>query len=533
MTHFLVVGSGATGVHFAATVLARGHRVTLLDVGFERPAPVAPDATFQELKDVLDDPELYFLGAHGESVVYPDRLAKPYGFPTSKAYVFRRPGPLGVSERGFHPMLSYARGGLAEAWTGGSYELQDVELEHLGLPVAAMRASYGEVAARIGVGATRDDLTRFSPLTAAYQSPLPLDDHSTLLMERYAAARDRVHAMGARLGRSRVAVLSADLGDRRACDGLGRCLWGCPRDALYAPSHTLRLLRAHPAFTYVPGRIVRQVVTDGGNRATGVLSMALDGSGEERHDADRVVLAAGALATTRIYLETLASRGTPPALEGLMDNPHVMVPFVTPARIGKDVRLDAYQFHLLAMGFTNEDWRGEAHAQITTLKAASVHPVVNSIPLDLRSSLRVFQRIRGALGVANLWLSDERRSSSLARLERSPDGASQLVLEHAASSEEERQVDRMVQRLRRVLSEIGCVAPGFAVKSLPRGSSVHYAGTLPVSSDERAHTTSTDGEVRGFPGLHVVDGSMFRWLPAKNITFSLMANATRIADAIS
>jgi hypothetical protein len=36
-----------------------------------------------------------------------------------------------------------------------------------------------------------------------------------------------------------------------------------------------------------------------------------------------------------------------------------------------------------------------------------------------------------------------------------------------------------------------------------------------------------------FPGAFAVDGSTFRWLPAKNLTLSLMANAVRIAEGIA
>lgn len=534
MTDFLVVGSGATGVHFARTVLDQGHRVTMIDVGHEKPPAPASDATFQQLKDRLDDPETYFLGPRGESVVFPAPTAKPYGFPESKAYVFRRPASFEVEDRGFQPMLSFARGGLAEAWTGGSYELTDAELAWLGFPSTAMRAAYAAVATRIGVGAIADDLQRFSPVTAPYLEPLPLDPHSGALVDRYLRRRDAVNALGAWVGRSRVAVLSRALGDRKACGNLGRCLWGCPNDALYAPSHTLRELRSHPAFSYVPARLVTRVDTDGAGRAIGVVSTDLHGHGEERHRGDRVILAAGALASTRIYLETLAARGgNEPCVEGLMDNGHVMIPFVNPRRLGADVKLDDYQFHMLAMGIEADDWRHHAHAQVTTLKAASVHPIVNNLPFDLRSSLRVFQRIRGALGVANLWLSDNRRASNVARLQRDREGRTRLVLEYARTADDVARTERMVQQTRRVLGALGCIAPGFMVKVLPRGSSVHYAGTLPLAETGAAHTTAGNGEVHGIPGLHVVDGSTFRWLPAKNITFSLMANATRIARELS
>jgi choline dehydrogenase-like flavoprotein len=42
-------------------------------------------------------------------------------------------------------------------------------------------------------------------------------------------------------------------------------------------------------------------------------------------------------------------------------------------------------------------------------------------------------------------------------------------------------------------------------------------------------TTSPDGQSRDFQNLFLVDGVTFPVLPAKNITFTLMANAVRIA----
>ena len=58
-THVTIVGSGASAVHFAATALDRGYRVTMLDVGHEKPAAVLPDASLVELKRRLDDPAAY------------------------------------------------------------------------------------------------------------------------------------------------------------------------------------------------------------------------------------------------------------------------------------------------------------------------------------------------------------------------------------------------------------------------------------------------------------------------------------------
>jgi choline dehydrogenase-like flavoprotein len=65
------------------------------------------------------------------------------------------------------------------------------------------------------------------------------------------------------------------------------------------------------------------------------------------------------------------------------------------------------------------------------------------------------------------------------------------------------------------------------------GASVHYAGTLPMSVEDKPFTVTPGCRSRDVENLFVVDGSTFPFLPAKNITFSLMANAVRVAEEIS
>jgi choline dehydrogenase-like flavoprotein len=63
------------------------------------------------------------------------------------------------------------------------------------------------------------------------------------------------------------------------------------------------------------------------------------------------------------------------------------------------------------------------------------------------------------------------------------------------------------------------------------GASVHYAGTIPMAKESAPFTTTEYCQSRDFENLFIVDGSTFPFLPAKNITFTLMANAIRVADA--
>src|ERR1041385_3531873 len=69
MDPIVVVGSGASGVHFALGALRKGHRVVMLDVGHVGAPPVSPGESLNGLKRSLDDPARYFLGPKFEALI--------------------------------------------------------------------------------------------------------------------------------------------------------------------------------------------------------------------------------------------------------------------------------------------------------------------------------------------------------------------------------------------------------------------------------------------------------------------------------
>ncbi len=532
----MVVGSGASGVHFALTALERGHEVTLLDFGNDRPVPPLASATFDQLKTDLPDPASYFLGEHGEGVVYPSTSASYYGYPPSKQYVFETPRGFDVSTTAMEPRFSFARGGLAEAWTGGVYAYNRDDLGQYPISYDEMERYYAIVADRIGIGAVRDDLEQFIPYSDRYREPLPFDRHSQWLWDRYHARRDRLHAThGFYLGRSRVATLSRAHGTRKGCDQLGRCLWGCPNESIYSPRHTLRDCLTHARFTYVPGVLVDHFEYGDGGGVTRVVARRVADNARVTFEGDEFALAAGALTSSRIVLESLYRRtGVIAAMPGLMDNLQIHVPFLTPAMIGTAVNTAAYQFHHLAFGVTRPDPLDYVHGQITTLKSALIHPIVHTLPLDLRGAIGTFRALRAGLGVANVNLADRRRDDSLVTL-RVREGAERetaLVVRYTEDAAEQARMESAVGSVKRALGAMGCFVPPGMTRVLPRGTSVHYAGTMPMSATPGQFTCGRDGRSHVFRNLFIADGASLPFLPAKNHTFTLMANATRIAEGL-
>ncbi len=529
----VVVGSGPSGVHFAQTAIERGRRVLMLDVGHAGADHVAPAEDLNGLKARLADPVAYFLGDDLSSAVLPGNAGEYYGFPPGKEYVFRGAGGEEFKASQFAPLFSFARGGLAEAWTGGCYPFTDEDLAAFPFGYDELAPHYERVARRIGVTGAADDLAPYMPVHGGLMEPLEPDDHAMDLLGAYARRRERLNSRHRFfLGRSRSAVLSRPLGDRPACDKLGRCLWGCPSDAFYTPSLTLRELRKNDAFEYVSGVRVEHFGFDVAGRIDRVHATSITGGARREFDVGSLVLAAGTLCTSKIVLDSVyRATGEVRELAGLSDNRQVLVPFFNKRLVGRKYEPKSYQYHQLAFALAGSTAAEHVHGLVTTLKTALIHPIVQNIPTSLAAGLGAFRDLHAALGLVNVNFSDSRRAENRVTLEvGGRDRPTRLAMSYRPEPGEGDRIARTLATLRGVLGELGCIAPKGMTHIRPMGASVHYTGTMPMTSDGGPGTVDAQGRARGFENLWIADGATFPSLPAKNLTFTLMANASRIAD---
>src|SRR5215472_1309191 len=212
----VVIGSGASGVHFALTALRKGRRVLMLDVGHTGKEAPRPGDKLTELKRNLPDPALYFLGPRYESLVLPGSQGEYYAFPPGKEHVFRKRPEFEFRGDGFTPLSSFAAGGLAEVWTGGCYPFDDGDLSGFPFDYRELAPYYGLVAGRIGITGAEDDMTAVFPLHDGLMEPLAPDAHSAVLLASYQRRRDYLNQkLGCLMGRARIAVLSRNLNGRK------------------------------------------------------------------------------------------------------------------------------------------------------------------------------------------------------------------------------------------------------------------------------------------------------------------------------
>jgi len=536
MAKITVVGSGASGIHFALSALKNGHQVVMLDVGYSSPPSVNPEDSFAELKINLKDPVAYFLGKKFESVIPPDFDQEIYEFPPHKMYIFKIAPGFKSTSTGFEPLFSFARGGLAEAWTGGCYPFNEKDLELFPFDFEEIKPYYEQIAERIGVIGDEDDLSGFFPLHDYLLPPLELDEHSKLLYKNYEKKRAQFQKkLGVFMGRSRIATLSQDRGDRKACDYSGRCLWGCPSDSLYVPSLTLKECQKYDNFRYIPGVMVRYFKINAQNRISTVVVEYLDKNASGEIAVDYLVLGAGTLSSTKIFLDSVYHHsGEILKLSGLMDNRQILVPFINLKMVGKNYNPDTYQYHQLAIGFENDNGPQYIHGQVTTVKTALMHPAIHQIPLDLKMATFLTRNLHAALGVININFCDYRREENFVSIEPENDSVrsknTKLKIFYKPAAEEKENIRAAMKKVKQFLRKLGVVVPPGMAHVRPMGASVHYSGTLPMTADSRKLSVTPNGQSRDFENLFFVDGTSFSFLPAKNLTFTLMANAARVAD---
>jgi choline dehydrogenase-like flavoprotein len=147
------------------------------------------------------------------------------------------------------------------------------------------------------------------------------------------------------------------------------------------------------------------------------------------------------------------------------------------------------------------------------------------MPLDSRSSAKLFFAIRPAVGAATLFFPDRITPGNHQMLVEHGGNSDKVEFRYRDSEDKEHFIRQSVARMRSALRRLGCVTRG-VVRSEP-GAGIHYAGTVPMGTGPKR--CDATGRSNLFSNLYIADGAAFPSLPSKPITMSLAAHATRVA----
>lgn len=304
MFDVLVIGSGASGGWVAKEVAERGLRVLMLEAG----PPRVPTRDFTEhvwpyqlkfrgfgdqrrLLQTQPVQRLCYACDEYSHQFFVNDLEHPYTFPVDKPFMWIRGRQVG---------------GKTFCWARESYRFSDNEFK------AASRDGYGEdwpisykelepyydrVESYIGVSGSREGLSQMPD--GQFLPPMELSCGGVL------AKKVIEEKFGWRVMPDRVANLTVEYRGRPACHYCDQCQRGCFTASYFnSPSVTLPAAARTGKLTLVSDAVVSHVVMDRAGKAEGV--HYIDRLTHEHREAyaHAVVVAAGALESTRILLNS-------------------------------------------------------------------------------------------------------------------------------------------------------------------------------------------------------------------------------------
>lgn len=512
-----IVGSGAGGV-FAAYGL-RGRRVLMLDAGLQPPAQPALNSNFYDLREATPD--------LGRELIGEDLRGLEHIFTPPASLKLKSPGTAYILDQAdrltpvisssFRAAVSLAQGGLANAWGAGVYRFTDRDLRGFPVTAAELGPFYDAIGEHMGISGTVDDDLRTDFGEEPHlQPPIQLSRNVTRLQANYTARRAHFHAAGVRLGHARLAVLTEPHNGRAPYAYRNLEFFQAHDPAIYNPAFTLREMIAAHEITYEPGWIVtRYEETETGVR---IHALAMDGQRTQVFEARKLLLAAGAINSARI---ALASRHDFSTRLPLSDNPIAVFPLMDLRAIGS-----ALGTHDAAVAQLNVIVEAEGRilqGSIYGSSGALRSDLIANFPLPLRSGVAFARACAPALTLLMLFYPEEPRPSNYLQLR--PDGALQAAYAWSPDTTLER-------RLCRLWRKLGVVCLPQLIQHPAPGGGIHYAGTLPMAVRPARYQTHPNGRLEGTRHVYSCDGAVFPTLPAKNLTYTLMALALRTATGL-
>jgi choline dehydrogenase-like flavoprotein len=520
-----VIGSGPAGIAASAALLARGEPVTMVDAGItlepERRAITArmgrqrPDewspADVARMKEGMD--------AGRGGVV----LKRVYG----SDFAYRGPAEhIAIQSAQAALMPSLAQGGLSNVW--GAAMLPYSQRDLAGWPVSAeeLAPHYAAVLRLTGLAAQADDLEALFPLHTEDYAPLPMSRQATRLWQRLEDHRATLQARGLHFGAARLAVRARRAPESDGCVVCGMCMYGCPYDYIYSSTHTLQRWGQREGFTYLPGIVVeRAEETGGGITLTGY---ELHSRRPWRVTGERVFLGAGVLPSTKILLSSQDAYGR--ALP-ILDSQYFLFPLVQ-ARGTAGVRAEAlYTLSQIFLEILDPALSPHTvHLQVYSyndLIGAAMKSTLGPLGFD-----PLVRELEGRMLIVQGYLHSDHSSRVCAELRPGRDRGI-LHVAPAINLQTSSAVRRVVRKLVRQAGLLGALALEPLLQIAPPGRGFHSGGSLPMCAQPGPWQTDPLGRPAGWTRLHIVDSTVFPTIPATTITFSVMANAHRIASAVA
>lgn len=529
---YLVVGSGCSGAMSAQTLVEAGVQVAMLDVGEQDPKAYAraiPDKPFLDIRRDEQDQYRYLVGEDAEGIAWTDIGKGAQVTPPRQHMLAQVERLMPLKSSTFSPVESLGYGGLGIGWGLQCWEYSEPDARAAGLDPGQLYPAYEVVSSRIGVSATKDDASRYTMGRLEKHQPSPkLDRNHRYIYDKYAARKQRFNDQGFYLSRTPLALITKSLNGRRPYDYKDMDFYSDNDQSAWRPWITVNALKKKKNFTYVGGYLLLSFKEEGDFVELSCLEVKSNEA--VRFRCRKLILATGTLSSARIVLRSLGDEQT---RLPLLCNPYTYIPCLQPAMTGKGVEHKKLGFAQLSVFYDQAGNDFDASvASLYSYQSLMMFRTIRQVPFNFVDARALLNYLLPGIVIMGVHHADARSEHKYVRL--TPDkrtvSGDKLTAVYNLDEADRQKYDQRERAFIKALRSMGTFAlkrvdPGF-------GASIHYAGTLPFSQTDTPFTLNPNGRLHGTRRVYVADSSGLTYLPAKGLTFSLMANAHIITEGV-
>lgn len=520
---YVVVGSGCAGAMAAQTLVEQGAKVTMFDVGITPETnPQIPNKDFITLRKTDKSQYRYFIGDKASGVGWGD-VGKGEQITPPRKYIMDSVDKfIPVNSSSFSPLESLGYGGLGIGWGLQCWTYSEADLLQAGLNPDDTKRAYEVVSKRVGISATKDDAAQYTlgNLTTYQKSPR-LDRNHRQIMNKYNTHKRKFHKKGLRMGRTPLALITEDFNGRKKYAYHDMDYYSDNGRSAWRPWVTIDELKKQPNFDYINSCLVLSFNEKKAYVEIHCLNTKTGAKVTFR--CRKLVLAASALGSARIAARSLADANV---RLPLLCNPYNYMVGLQPKFFGKPAEPGKLGFGQLSL-FLDEDHKDSQASVASTYSYQSLmlFRLIRHTPFNFHDARILLQYLSSGMVIMGVHHPDEASRSKYISLDED-----KLNITYNLSDAEKQLHKSRERKLVKAMRELGVYTikktnPGY-------GASVHYAGTLPFSNQIKPLTLSAKGRLHGTKNVYVADSSGFKFLPAKGLTFTLMANAHLVAESV-
>ncbi len=519
----IVIGTGPSGVNAAQTLVEAGLKVLTIDGGkkSKHQQDIFKDTNFLDFRKNNKEQKEHLLGKNFESINLEKTKIGAQLTPQRKHLIkdvnkfFKN-----KSTNTFQNFETLATGGLGVAWGLGCCEFSSKELEACGLNSSEMKESYQEITNRIGICRADENIKNYTlNNSTTNQDQLELDNIHKSIDKKFNSNKKNLNDKGFYAGKPSLAVLTKDKKERKAerYDELG--FYSDYHKSAYRPQITLDLLSEKNNFTHLAGFLCQSFTNkkkskeDKKENQLEVNLINLENKQIYKIKTKKLVLAASPFGNARIVLKSFPKIKSLP----ILSNPYSYLTALVPKFIGK-FNKDKRTSHVQYSAFYDPEKKnfGASMASFYSYRSLMLFRTTQEVPLAIKDSISIMKSLLHGTIILGIHHPDNGEG----KRELSLDKDNTLNIQFNYSNKIKNLSKTRNRKFKKFLLSLGIIP--LKTISPGAGSSIHYAGSL-------MNLTKENGTLDLNNNVYIADGSAFKYLPAKGLTLSLMANANRVA----